>query len=194
MTITDLQIQLDLHFDDKAKVLRDVACDIHKGFFFVDSEDGQCYLFDESGNLDDIAKVKTLKEKYIKKDIKKIIIPNSVTNIEGYTFYNCSDLTNVTIPDSVTHIGDWAFNGCINFISMTIPNNIMRIGHGAFWGCSGLISMTIPNNIMSIGSGAFYTCNNLKSLIFKGKTIRQVKAMKNYPFGIGDESIIRCKS
>lgn len=51
MTITELQIQLDLCYDDKAKALRDVACKIDEGFFFVDSEDGHCYLFDRYGNL-----------------------------------------------------------------------------------------------------------------------------------------------
>ena len=32
-------------------------------------------------------------------------IPDSVTSIGGYAFYNCSSLTSVTIPDSVTSIG-----------------------------------------------------------------------------------------
>ena len=31
-------------------------------------------------------------------------------------------------------------------------------------------------------------------MIFKGKTLEQIKAMKNYPFGIADESIIRCEN
>ena len=39
-------------------------------------------------------------------------IPNSVTSIGDWAFYNCTGLTYVTIPDSVTNIGEWAFYGC----------------------------------------------------------------------------------
>ena len=60
-------------------------------------------------------------------------IPNSVTSIGNYAFYNCSSLTSVTIPDSVTSIGDDAFSGCVNLVSirfqsMTAPT----IGFDAF--------------------------------------------------------------
>ena len=54
--------------------------------------------------------------------------------------------------------------------------------------------MTIPTSITSIGESAFYSCFNLKSLVFKGKTLEEVKAMDNYPFGVEDESIIKCES
>ena len=39
-------------------------------------------------------------------------IPNSVTSILGFTFYNCSSLTSVTIPETVTTIYESAFKNC----------------------------------------------------------------------------------
>ena len=45
-------------------------------------------------------------------EINDLIIPNSVTSIEDYAFYNCSSLASVTIPNSVTSIGEWAFSNC----------------------------------------------------------------------------------
>ena len=39
-------------------------------------------------------------------------IPNSVTSIGEYTFYDCSSLTEITIPNSVTSIGERAFKYC----------------------------------------------------------------------------------
>ena len=39
----------------------------------------------------------------------------------------------------------------------------------------------------------FLGCISLKEIIFKGKTLEEVKQMKNYPFGIKNESIIKCK-
>ena len=43
---------------------------------------------------------------------KSTIIPNSVTSIGNYAFYDCSSLTSVEIPNSVTSIGDCAFAYC----------------------------------------------------------------------------------
>ena len=36
-------------------------------------------------------------------EVKDLIIPNSVTTISSYAFYNCTDLTSITIPNSVHH-------------------------------------------------------------------------------------------
>lgn len=39
-------------------------------------------------------------------------IPNSVTSISNYAFYNCSGLTSISIPNSVTTIDNYAFQYC----------------------------------------------------------------------------------
>ena len=44
-------------------------------------------------------------------EITNLIIPNSVTSIGNYAFYNCSGLTSVTIGSGVTSIGNYAFDG-----------------------------------------------------------------------------------
>jgi hypothetical protein len=59
--------------------------------------------------------------------------------------------------------------------------------------CDSLKSITIPNSVTSIGRGIFEYCSSLKEVIFNGKTLNEVKPMKNYPFGIEDESIIKCE-
>ena len=67
-----------------------------------------------------------------------IIIPDSVTSIDGGAFSGCSSLTSVTIPDSVTSIGDYAFYNCSSLTSVTIPDSMTSIGDYAFWECSKL--------------------------------------------------------
>ena len=55
--------------------------------------------------------------------IKDLVIPNSVTNIGKYAFYNCTTLTSVTIPNSVTSIGYSAFSGCNGLTTVTMNSS-----------------------------------------------------------------------
>ncbi len=48
------------------------------------------------------------------------VIPNSVTEIGDYAFYECSSLKSIDIPNSVTEIGENAFSGCKSLESITI--------------------------------------------------------------------------
>jgi len=45
---------------------------------------------------------------------KNTVIPESVTSIGHYAFYDCKDLTSFTIPSGVTIIKDNAFGSCTN--------------------------------------------------------------------------------
>ena len=212
MTYEELKINLDLY--DPEDVLKSVGRRRHSEWFVV-CDEGDCHLFREDGTEDDIRKVNIIANGMIHKDIKKIVIPNSVTYIGSSAFEGCRGLANVTIPDSVTSIESWAFcccNGltdvaipdsvtsmgsrafydCDNITRVTIGNSVTSIGEGAFYGCISLMSIMIPDSVTSIGNWAFVVCNKLKSLVFKGKTMDEVKSMMYYPWGIKDKSIITC--
>ena len=188
--LEELQVDLDLHMPDKTSILYNAGCQYDDGWLII-TDDGICHLFDKDGNPDDITKITQLTEEYIRQDITKIVIPDSVTSIDCAAFCYCINLTSMMIPDSVTSIGWSAFSGCINLTNMTIPDSVRNIGNDAFYHCVNLTSVIIPDSVTSIGYGAFYYCDKLANLTFKDKTLEQVKKMKNYPWGIEDESIIR---
>ena len=94
------------------------------------------------------------------------VIPNSVTNIGDYAFFNCSGLTNVTIGSSVASIGDAAFAGS-HLATVTIGSSVASIGASAFFGCD-LTSVTIPNSVTNIGQWAFENCPLLNAAYFEG--------------------------
>lgn len=103
--------------------------------------------------------------------LTSIVIPNSVTSIGEYAFEDCSGLTSIIILDSVTSIGDFAFCGCSGLTSVAIPDSVTSIGSYAFENCTNLTSVTIGNGVMSIGGSAFYGCTVLTNItVTKGNT------------------------
>ena len=103
-------------------------------------------------------------EAFENSSITSVVIPDSVTSIGSYAFYNCTGLTSVTIGDSVESIGSSAFYYCSSLTSVTIPDSVTSIGSSAFRDCSSLTSVTIPDSVTSIGSSAFQYCSRLTSV------------------------------
>lgn len=66
-----------------------------------------------------------------------MIIPNTVTTIEKACFEGCSGLTSVVIPNSVTSIQGDAFKNT-GISEITFCENISTIGDSAFENCSGI--------------------------------------------------------
>ena len=46
------------------------------------------------------------------RELKEVIIPDSVTSISTDAFRNCKTIVSVVIPSSVTNMGSYVFSGC----------------------------------------------------------------------------------
>lgn len=79
------------------------------------------------------------------------------------SFWKCVNLTSIIIPNSVTKIDKYTFSDCTNLMSIVIPNSVQEIGEGTFYGCTSLTSITIPNSVIEIGNLAFYGCSKLST-------------------------------
>ena len=119
-----------------------------------------------------------------KKNIKEVIIPNSVAKLGKKLFWGCSSLEKIIInadickilegpfeccsvkeivlPVGLTSIGDSAFRGCDSLTSINIPNGITSIGDYAFYYCKSLTNIEIPDSVTSIGKRAFGKCLSLQ--------------------------------
>jgi hypothetical protein len=86
---------------------------------------------------------------------RKIVIPDSVTKIDKYAFYNFFNLEEVVIGNGVTTIGERAFMGCDSLQSIVIPDSVLEIGKGAFFGCDSLKSVKLSRSLTSIPLLAF---------------------------------------
>lgn len=119
-----------------------------------------------------------------------IEIPQGVTNIPEWCFYNSGFNGTLTLHDGITSIEDWAFAGTRLKGELTLPKDLDVINEYAFYGCDfsgnlvlpeGLITIgknafaynsrlmgtiEIPENVLSIGSEAFSGCSNIEGVIF----------------------------
>ena len=124
--------------------------------------------------------------------LKKIILPESCTEIGDYAFYGCQILVRVDVP-AVLNIGvsafeecvnleniefpmsseikDRAFYNCRNLLNITFSDTLKTIGARVFYGCSSLTSIFLPVSLSSIGTEVFYECDNLTQLTFSGRDI-----------------------
>ena len=111
--------------------------------------------------------------------IKDIVIPDTVTGIKAYAFYDWNG-TSITIPDSVTSIGESAFHNCSSLTSVTIGDSVTSIRSSAFSDCVKLTSITIPDSVTSIGDYAFSYCSSLTSITFQGTKAQWNAISKGY--------------
>lgn len=100
----------------------------------------------------------------------EVVVPDNidglpVTEIGGWSFFNCGTVTKIVLPDTITNIGNNAFNSCIALTEINIPNGMTTIGDSAFSGCSALNEIVIPNTVTSIGSNAFSGCTVLETVV-----------------------------
>ena len=101
------------------------------------------------------------------KNIAKVIIPDTVTNIADNAFNNCTNLSGVTIGAGVKNIGDFAFRDCASLSSIVFPNSLTNIGEYAFDNCQQLRTIRIPGTVKVIGNYAFNDMYWLNTLILE---------------------------
>lgn len=83
-------------------------------------------------------------------NIKKIVMPDTVTYIGGEAFGDYDSgvpLEEIVLSKNLKSIGPCAFRGCYDLKSIDIPKSVTEIGHSAFYGCSSLENVSINSEI-----------------------------------------------
>lgn len=96
--------------------------------------------------------------------LKKVTIPDNITEIGDGAFSGCVGLKEIDLPDKLLKIGKYAFESCSGIKEINLPNQLVSIGFGAFRYCTGLTKLEIPDSVTTIGGDAFYRCRGIKEL------------------------------
>ena len=109
---------------------------------------------------------------YFEVEIKSIVLPDSVTEINAEVFERCGDVKKVSVSkdNPVYHSeGNCLIETATDKLvfarkKSVIPDSVKSIGDYAFVDCSDLKSITLPSGVTSIGGYAFKDCDNLSSI------------------------------
>jgi len=82
-------------------------------------------------------------------------VPDRVSNIDDFAFFNYRNMRQCTVKGTVKRIGKQAFGFCNGLTDIILSEGILQINDAAFSGCSGLRTLSIPASIESISPSAF---------------------------------------
>ena len=88
------------------------------------------------------------------RSLESLVVPESVTAINYFSFGYCTSLKSVTLPKTLKRIGASAFTSCESLESIAVPDGVTEIGRGAFRYCP-IGSFTLPDSVRKIGNYAF---------------------------------------
>lgn len=103
-------------------------------------------------------------------ELKKIIIPESVSSIGSSAFEMCVYLEQITLPASITSIQQYTFASCTGLKKIYIQSSVKEVEQGAFSNCTSLASISLPKAVKVINDWTFMNCTKLKKASISSKT------------------------
>lgn len=132
--------------------------------------------------------------------IEEVILPDTLVNISGDTFYNSSSLRKVNIPKNVKFMGNNPFAGCPN-IEVINESPYFNLVDGILYNkdFTRLIyypiskkndRYEIKEGCRILGKHSFYLCDNLKEVVIPSSIIK----LENNPFSGCNQITLNNKS
>lgn len=126
-----------------------------------------------------------------------IEIPDNITEIKKYNFYNFSNIKSIKFPDSLTAIGNYAFCGCSNISEIFMPSNVTNIGTSAFENCTGIKIVNISDldswYKIKFNGGLSNPLAYAKNLYINNKLVTDIEIPNNIS-KINDYAFYNCES
>ncbi|MBO5405472.1 MAG: leucine-rich repeat protein [Paludibacteraceae bacterium] len=103
------------------------------------------YAFYECESLTSVVIKASSIESFCESNINKLLYSAQCLT-KRHLLINGMDSTELIVPDSVTILNDYAFYGCSNIVIITLPETLSQIGEHVFDDCESLQTIRIPMN------------------------------------------------
>lgn len=107
-------------------------------------------------------------------NLRAVVIPDTITEIESYAFAGCTSLENVKLPADLRNIKKGAFSSCTSLKSVVYEESLnstgaIIIGEKSFANCENLIDFDFSANhrYFYLENNTFLNCYNIKKLNFE---------------------------
>ena len=116
---------------------------------------GEANKIDEYGvHFSEYGRVLVKADYALFRDIEEYDVPDGVVAISDDAFYGMG-LKRITIPESVTNIGKCAFRDCQQLEEVVLPSRLSTIHAGCFLNCISLKRVVLPAALTMIKTKAF---------------------------------------
>lgn len=109
---------------------------------------------------------------YTYNKMEEVVLPDDITNIGEWCFYNCANLKTINIPDAVTSFGKSCFEGCLA-VEITLPPSIKTLNQACFKGCKKLQASSLPETVTYMSDNVFNNCDSITTFTMPS-TIKQI--------------------
>ena len=96
--------------------------------------------------------------------ITEINLGNQVRILPNHFCYNMKNIKNIILPESLECFYESAFSGCSSLTSITVPNLVREIPRYGFYGCTCAKKVTIGKGVTSIREYAFDGCDSVTTV------------------------------
>lgn len=151
----------------------------NEGVTITGIQDGSVSEFTIPDTLDGRVVTKIGKGAFLSNQtIKKVVLPDSVQEIEEKAFSGCIRLQSVTFSKQLSRIGAGAFENCSSLSGAILPEGLSNIAPWAFANCTRLTSISIPGSVTEVGEWALSGCTGLSDVQFHAGDL----SIANYVF------------
>ena len=95
---------------------------------------------------------------------ESIALPEGVTSIGNFAFYDNDRLKEITLPQSLTSIDYYAFSWCTALGKIAIPDGVTELPYGLFACCTELKEVALGAKTEKIGTSVFMLCGKLERI------------------------------
>ena len=97
-------------------------------------------------------------------NVRRVVVPKTVTHIGKGVFENNSFLEEVIIEGENVTIDEGAFRWCTSLKRIPLPKNLKVLSNNLFEYCKSLTEIILPDSVTEIGDSVFCGCASLSTL------------------------------